>query len=161
MNIRKISTKNLVRILVVLIVLIGGIFAKKTLTSYALLENSEVPSKLVTSTGSVVSDRVSLFDDLEGNEAISLVPFYGTDDNGNKYTVYCLEKSKDFVPDQTVTKVDTPLDDGFVISGTKCLKNDFPRASKKYTCSKAYTLNGGKCEKYEIINAKVHFADKK
>ena len=39
MNIRKISTKNLVRILVVLIVLIGGIFAKKTLTSYALLEN--------------------------------------------------------------------------------------------------------------------------
>lgn len=54
MNIRKISTKNLVRILVVLIVLIGGIFAKKTLTSYALLENSEAPSKLVTSTGNVV-----------------------------------------------------------------------------------------------------------
>ena len=53
MNIRKISTKNLVRILVVLIVLIGGIFAKKTLTSYALLENSEAPSKLVTSTGNV------------------------------------------------------------------------------------------------------------
>ena len=125
MNIRKISTKNLVRILVVLIVLIGGIFAKKTLTSYALLENSEAPSKLVTSTGNVVSDRVSLFDDLEGNEAISLVPFYGTDDNGNKYTVYCLEKSKDFAPNQTVTKVDTPLDDGY----TYIIKNGYPNKS--------------------------------
>lgn len=125
MNIRKISTKNLVRILVVLIVLIGGIFAKKTLTSYALLENSEAPSKLVTSTGNVVSDRVSLFDDLEGNEAISLVPFYGTDDNGNKYTVYCLEKSKDFAPNQTVTKVDTPLDDGY----TYIIQNGYPNKS--------------------------------
>lgn len=122
MNIRKISTKNLVRILVVLIVLIGGIFAKKTLTSYALLENSEAPSKLVTSTGNVVSDRVSLFDDLDGDEIISLVPFYGTDDNGNKYTVYCLEKSKDFAPNQTVTKVDTPLDDGY----TYIIKNGYP-----------------------------------
>ena len=125
MNIRKISTKNLVRILVVLIVLIGGIFAKKTLTSYALLENSEAPSKLVTSTGNVMSDRVSLFDDLEGNEAISLVPFYGTDDNGNKYTVYCLEKNKDFAPNQTVTKVDTPLDDGY----TYIIKNGYPNKS--------------------------------
>ena len=122
MNIRKISTKNLVRILVVLIVLIGGIFAKKTLTSYALLENSEAPSKLVTSTGNVMSDRVSLFDDLDGDEIISLVPFYGTDDNGNKYTVYCLEKSKDFAPNQTVTKVDTPLDDGY----TYIIKNGYP-----------------------------------
>lgn len=125
MNIRKISTKNLVRILVVLIVLIGGIFAKKTLTSYALLENSEAPSKLVTSTGNVMSDRVSLFDDLEGNEAISLVPFYGIDDNGNKYTVYCLEKNKDFAPNQTVTKVDTPLDDGY----TYIIKNGYPNKS--------------------------------
>lgn len=125
MNIRKISTKNLVRILVVLIVLIGGIFAKKTLTSYALLENSEAPSKLVTSTGNVMSDRVSLFDDLEGDETISLVPFYGTDDNGNKYTVYCLEKSKDFAPNQTVTKVDTPLDDGY----TYIIKNGYPNKS--------------------------------
>ena len=125
MNIRKISTKNLVRILVVLIVLIGGIFAKKTLTSYALLENSEAPSKLVTSTGNVMSDRVSLFDDLDGDEIISLVPFYGTDDNGNKYTVYCLEKSKDFAPNQTVTKVDTPLDDGY----TYIIKNGYPNKS--------------------------------
>lgn len=125
MNIKKISTKNLVRILVVLIVLIGGIFAKKTLTSYALLENSEAPSKLVTSTGNVMSDRVSLFDDLEGNEAISLVPFYGIDDNGNKYTVYCLEKNKDFAPNQTVTKVDTPLDDGY----TYIIKNGYPNKS--------------------------------
>lgn len=125
MNIRKISTKNLVQILVVLIVLIGGIFAKKTLTSYALLENSEAPSKLVTSTGNVMSDRVSLFDDLDGDEIISLVPFYGTDDNGNKYTVYCLEKSKDFAPNQTVTKVDTPLDDGY----TYIIKNGYPNKS--------------------------------
>lgn len=125
MNIRKISTKNLVRILVVLIVLIGGIFAKKTLTSYALLESSEAPSKLVTSTGNVMSDRVSLFDDLDENEAISLVPFYGTDDNGNKYTVYCLEKSKDFASNQTVTKVDTPLDDGY----TYIIKNGYPNKS--------------------------------
>ena len=125
MNIRKISTKNLVRILVVLIVLIGGIFAKKTLTSYALLENSEAPSKLVTSTGNVMSDRVSLFDDLDGDEIISLVPFYGTDDNGNKYTVYCLEKSKDFAPNQIVTKVDTPLDDGY----TYIIKNGYPNKS--------------------------------
>ena len=123
--IRKISTKNLVRILVVLIVLIGGIFAKKTLTSYALLENSEAPSKLVTSTGNVMSDRVSLFDDLDGDEIISLVPFYGTDYNGNKYTVYCLEKSKDFAPNQTVTKVDTPLDDGY----TYIIKNGYPNKS--------------------------------
>ena len=122
MNIRKISTKNLVRILVALIVLIGGIFVKKTLTSYALLENSEAPSKLVTSTGNVMSDRVSLFDDLDGDEIISLVPFYGTDDNGNKYTVYCLEKSKDFASNQTVTKVDTPLDDGY----TYIIKNGYP-----------------------------------
>lgn len=125
MNIRKINTKNLVRILVVLIVIIGGIFVKKTLTSYAASENIEAPSKLVTSTGNVMSDRVNLFDDLEGDEAISLVPFYGTDDNGNEYTVYCLEKSKDFAPSQTVTKVDTPLDDGY----TYIIKNGYPNKS--------------------------------
>lgn len=122
---RKINTKILLKIVVVLIILIGGIFAKKTLTSYAALESSEAPSKLVTSTGNVVSDRVSLFDELEGDEAISLVPFYGTDDNGNKYTVYCLEKSKDFAPNQTVTKVDTPLDDGY----TYIIKNGYPNKS--------------------------------
>lgn len=125
MNIRKINTKNLVRILVVLIVIIGGIFVKKTLTSYAASDNIEAPGKLVTSTGNVVSDRVNLFDDLEGNETISLVPFYGTDDNGNEYTVYCLEKSKDFSPNQTVTKIDTPLDDGY----TYIIKNGYPNKS--------------------------------
>ena len=72
-----------------------------------------------------MSDRVSLFDDLDGDEIISLVPFYGTDDNGNKYTVYCLEKSKDFAPNQTVTKVDTPLDDGY----TYIIKNGYPNKS--------------------------------
>ncbi len=51
-------------------------------------------------------------------------------------------------------------DDGFIISGTKCLKNDFLKAVKKYTCSKAYTLNDGKCEKYEVITAKVHMMKK-
>lgn len=122
---KKINTKSLLKIVVVLVVVIGGIFAKKTLTSYAALESSEAPSKLVTSTGNVVSDRVSLFDDLEGEEAISLVPFYGTDDNGNKYTVYCLEKNKDFAPSQTVTKVDTPLDDGY----TYIIKNGYPNKS--------------------------------
>jgi|GEM_PF-599063 len=122
---KKINTKSLLKIVVVLIVAIGGIFAKKTLTSYAALESSEAPSKLVTSTGNVASDRVSLFDDLEGDETISLVPFYGTDDNGNKYTVYCLEKSKDFAPNQTVTKIDTPLDDGY----TYIIKNGYPNKS--------------------------------
>ena len=122
---KKINTKSLLKIVVILIVAIGGIFAKKILTSYAALESSEAPSKLVTSTGNVASDRVSLFDDLEGDETISLVPFYGTDDNGNKYTVYCLEKSKDFAPNQTVAKIDTPLDDGY----TYIIKNGYPNKS--------------------------------
>ena len=40
-----------------------------------------------------------------------------------------------------------------------CYKDDFPSAIKKYTCSRVYTLNGDKCEKYDIIDAKAHYND--
>ena len=48
-------------------------------------------------------------------------------------------------------------DEGFVLAGTACVKNEEVKAVKKYTCSKVYTLNGDKCEKYNEKKAKAHY----
>lgn len=50
--------------------------------------------------------------------------------------------------------------EGFIASGLTCIQSDLPTPIKKYSCSKVYTLNGGMCEKYEIVNSKVHYLDK-
>jgi len=49
--------------------------------------------------------------------------------------------------------------EGFISSGLTCIQSDLPTPIKKYSCSKVYTLNGGMCEKYEIINSNVHYLD--
>lgn len=49
--------------------------------------------------------------------------------------------------------------DGFVASGVTCIQENFPTPVKKYTCSRVYTLNGGQCEKYEIVQAKKYYYD--
>ena len=49
--------------------------------------------------------------------------------------------------------------EGFIASGVTCVQNDFPQPVKKYTCSRVYTLNGEKCEQYEIKPPKVEFTE--
>ena len=41
--------------------------------------------------------------------------------------------------------------------GVTCIQNDFPQPVKKYSCSRIYTLNGDKCEQYEIKESKPVF----
>lgn len=121
----KVNVTNLSVALVAFLIVGVGLLAKTLLTSYAISETSTAPDKLVTSTGDVLSDRVSLFDDLTEDEMISLVPFYGTDTAGNKYNVYCLEKDKDWASNQTITRIEAPLDDGYAY----IIKNGYPTKS--------------------------------
>ena len=100
--------------------------SKTILNSYAL--PTELPATLTTGMGNVLTDRVSLFNELDGEEIISLVPYYATDDSGTKYTVYCLEKDKGWPSNdkpQTITKSDAPLDAGYVY----ILQNAYPNKS--------------------------------
>ena len=58
-------------------------FGKTVANSYAL---SDLDS-LTTGQGDVVADRVNLFPEFADDEQIALVPFYATDNNGERYTV--------------------------------------------------------------------------
>lgn len=101
-------------------------FGKTVAGSYAL--PTELPDTLTTGMGNVLTDRVTLFEDgLDGDEIISLVPYYAYDGN-NKYTVYCLEKEKGWPSNdkaQTITKSEVPLDAGYVY----ILQNAYPNKS--------------------------------
>ena len=48
-------------------------------------------------------------------------------------------------------------DDGYVLAGSTCMLNDKKDAKVEYSCSKIYTLNGSKCEKYELRNPTPHY----
>ena len=96
-------------------------FGKTVANSYAL---SDLDS-LTTGQGDVVADRVNLFPEFADDEQIALVPFYATDNNGERYTVYCLEKDKGWIPGETITRNETPLDDGYVY----ILQNGYPKVS--------------------------------
>lgn len=98
-------------IIAVIIISIG--FISKTLTkSYAISDT--LADTLISSQGDIQSTRINLFNSLEGDEAITLIPFYASDDSGNKYTAYCLEKNKGWIVNKTLTKNKTPLDKGYV-----------------------------------------------
>ena len=60
------------------------------------------------------ADFVNLYrNELTDEEALNYQPFYATDEEGNKYVVYCLEKEKEWVNNQTITKSTEPLDAGY------------------------------------------------
>jgi len=100
-------------------------FGKTVASSYAI--PTELPDTLTTGMGDVQADRVNLFDGLDGNEIISLVPYYAYD-GSNRYTVYCLEKEKGWPSNdspKTITKNEVPLDAGYVY----ILQNAYPNKS--------------------------------
>ena len=45
---------------------------------------------------------------------------------------------------------------GYILSGVNCIKDDFKKPEVKQTCSRLYKLNGNRCEKYKVINAKIN-----
>ena len=100
-------------------------FSKAVASSYAA--PTELPDSLTTGMGDILTDRVNLFDDLDGDEIIALVPYYAYD-GSNRYTVYCLEKEKGWPSNdspQTITKSEVPLDSGYVY----ILQNGYPNKS--------------------------------
>ena len=98
------------------------IFFSKTVASSYALANLD---SLTTGQGHVTEDRVNLFPEFPEDEIIALIPFFATDDNGERYTVYCLEKNKGWSPGETITRNETPLDDGYVY----LLQNGYPKKS--------------------------------
>ena len=95
--------------------------------NYAYAYPTELPDSLTTGMGNILTDRVNLFDDLDGDEIIALVPYYAYD-GSNRYTVYCLEKEKGWPSNdspQTITKSEVPLDSGYVY----ILQNGYPNKS--------------------------------
>ena len=100
-------------------------FSKAVASSYAA--PTELPDSLTTGMGDILTDRVNLFDGLDGDEIIALVPYYAYD-GSNRYTVYCLEKEKGWPSNdspQTITKSEVPLDSGYVY----ILQNGYPNKS--------------------------------
>ena len=98
-------------------------FSKTVAGSYAL--PTEIPDSLTTGMGSN-ADRVNLFPSLSDDaEILALVPYYATSNSGTRYTVYCLDKNKEWAPDYTITRSDEELDDGYVY----ILENGYPSKS--------------------------------
>lgn len=101
-------------------------FGRTVASSYAI--PTELPDSLTTGMGDILTDRVTLFSEgLSEDEIISLVPYYAYD-GSNRYTVYCLEKDKDWPKNdspKTITKNEVPLDAGYVY----ILQNAYPNKS--------------------------------
>ena len=98
-------------------------FSKAVVTSYAL--PTELPDTLTTGMGSN-ADRINLFPQFTSNaEIIALVPYYATSSSGTRYTVYCLDKHKEWAPNYTVTRSDEELDAGYIY----LLENGYPSKS--------------------------------
>lgn len=100
-------------------------FGRTVASSYAI--PTELPDSLTTGMGDIQTDRVNLFEGLDGEEIIALVPYYAYD-GSNRYTVYCLEKEKGWPSNdraQTITKSEVPLDAGYVY----ILQNAYPNKS--------------------------------
>ena len=87
------------------------IFLGKTVVSSYAIPNT-LPDTLTSGMGDN-SERINLFDELYGDELLYLVPYYATS-GGTRYTVYCLDKEKEWAPNHTITKDNAPLDAGYV-----------------------------------------------
>ena len=104
-------------------------FSKTVVSSYAI--PNTLPNTLTSGMGSN-AERISLFDNLYGSEQLNLVPYYATDGSGVRYTVYCLDKEKEWANGYTITKDNTPLDAGYVY----LIQNGYP--NKSLTGNNAY-----------------------
>ena len=96
-------------------------FSKAIATSYAIPDT--LPDTLTSGMGDN-SERINLFNDLDGDELLYLVPYYATS-SGTRYTVYCLDKEKEWAPNHTITKDNAPLDAGYVY----LIQNGYPAKS--------------------------------
>ncbi len=104
-------------------------FSKTVVSSYAI--PNTLPNTLTSGMGSN-SERITLFEELNGSEQLNLVPYYATDGSGIKYTVYCLDKEKEWANGYTITKDSAPLDSGYVY----LIQNGYP--AKSLTGNNAY-----------------------
>ena len=103
-------------------------FSKTIATSYAI--PNTLPDTLTSGMGDN-SERVNLFNELYGDELLYLVPYYATS-GSTRYTVYCLDKEKEWAPNHTITKDNAPLDAGYVY----LIQNGYP--AKSLTGNDAY-----------------------
>ena len=104
-------------------------FSKTVVSSYAI--PNTLPNTLTSGMGSN-SERITLFEELNGSEQLNLVPYYATDGSGIKYTVYCLDKEKEWANGYTITKDSASLDSGYVY----LIQNGYP--AKSLTGNNAY-----------------------
>ena len=130
-NFFKKSENDWLKVTVSLVVSIVMIlfFSKTLLVSYSIPDT--LPDTLTSGMGDN-SERISLFDGLDGKELLYLVPYYATDGSGTRYTVYCLDKEKEWAPNHTITKDATALDAGYVY----IIQNGYP--AKSLTGNDAY-----------------------
>ena len=130
-NFFKKSENDWLKVMVSLVIsVIMVLFFSKTLViSYAIPDT--LPNTLTSGMGDN-SERISLFDGLDGEELLYLVPYYATDGSGTRYTVYCLDKEKEWAPNHTITKDATALDAGYVY----IIQNGYP--AKSLTGNDAY-----------------------
>ena len=103
-------------------------FSKTIATSYAI--PNTLPDTLTSGMGDN-SERINLFNELYGDELLYLVPYYATS-GSTRYTVYCLDKEKEWAPNHTITKDNAPLDAGYVY----LIQNGYP--AKSLTGNDAY-----------------------
>ena len=95
-------------------------FSKTVASSYAF----ELPDTLTSGIGSN-AERITLFEELDGDEQLNLVPYYATDEFNNKYTIYCLDKDKEWASGYTITKDSEPLNAGY----SYIVQNGYPTRS--------------------------------
>ena len=118
------ENNDFIKITVMMLIMIVLIifFSKVVTNSYAI--PNTLPDTLTSGMGNN-SERITLFEELEGDEQLNLVPYYATDGTGARYTVYCLDKEKEWAPDYTITKDNTALDQGYVY----LIQNGYPAKS--------------------------------
>ncbi len=105
--------------------------SKQLLISYAY--TTQLPDTLTSGMDNPLTDWANLFSSgLSEEEMIRLTRYYATDQTGTEYTVYCLEKSKNWDTGYTFTKEGQILDQGYIY----IMKNGYP--IKSLTGTKKY-----------------------
>lgn len=114
MNTKMGKSKNFYLILLcsVLALLVVFVVFRGITKSFAATV-STLPDTMTTKSGDAVNDRINLLPSLTGDGILTNVPKYVTDDSGNEYLAYCLDKDKGWPNSHTVVKSSKALDNGY------------------------------------------------
>lgn len=110
----KSKSKNFYVILLCSIfVLLVSLIVVRGITKSFAATVSTLPDTMTTKSGDAVNDRINLLPSLTGDDILTNVPKYVTDDSGNEYLAYCLNKDKGWPNSHTVVKSSKALDNGY------------------------------------------------